>query len=366
MRTSAKILVFVTLMAMLAMPVMALAGPTDITNLDRTITPNPVGVGQPATVRLSMEGNACQVSTSGADVALVMDNSGSMNDFGKITAAKAAAIGFLQRMDFSVDQGTVVTFNTAAQVRAQLGSSQAQLTSAIQSIVAGGGTAIGEGIRLASQELQSPRQDPNNASAMVVLSDGRDEPANPGSNPVGAAQAACSAGIQVFSIGLGADADQATLGAIPCNGGFYRFAPTPADLDAIYQAIADAVLGPIGTAATITEQVPAGVTVIPGSISDGGVLSGSTITWTLAEIRTGQSVSYQVSAAATGSYMFDAGSIAYTDCAGNPQTMQFPARALDVIMATPSPTPIPEPTTILLLSSGAAGLAAYLRKRRQA
>jgi hypothetical protein len=32
---------------------------------------------------------------------------------------------------------------------------------------------------------------------------------------------------------------------------------------------------------------------------------------------------------------------------------------------TPAPTPIPEPTTILLLGSGAAGLAAYLRKRRQ-
>lgn len=32
----------------------------------------------------------------------------------------------------------------------------------------------------------------------------------------------------------------------------------------------------------------------------------------------------------------------------------------------PSPTPIPEPTTILLLGSGAAGLAAYIRKRRQA
>jgi uncharacterized protein YegL len=33
---------------------------------------------------------------------------------------------------------------------------------------------------------------------------------------------------------------------------------------------------------------------------------------------------------------------------------------------TPAPTPIPEPTTILLLGTGAASLAAYIRKRRQA
>jgi len=57
------------------------------------------------------------------------------------------------------------------------------------------------------------------------------------------------------------------------------------------------------------------------------------------------------------------GAITYDDCAGVSQTMDFPDRMLTVTNAPP-PSEIPEPTTILLLGSGLAGLAGYVRRKR--
>jgi uncharacterized repeat protein (TIGR01451 family) len=50
------------------------------------------------------------------------------------------------------------------------------------------------------------------------------------------------------------------------------------------------------TEVVITDPIPTGATYIAGSASNGGVLSGSTLTWTIASVPTGASgsVSFRV------------------------------------------------------------------------
>ncbi len=382
MKTQRKQFVVTAVMAALVLaflvaPIMAVAAPIDITRVDKTITPDTVASGQEATVTLTFDGDACDVGTVGADVALVMDRSWSMYlscdapgcpnpTEDRIGPAVEAAKGFIQRMDFSRDQGAVIAFAKYGDILAPLGSSQAQLEAQLDWLInnpadteANGGTAIGNGIYAAHQELISGRHKPGNAAAMIVLSDGEE---NQYSDPIGRANAACNDGIQVFTIGLGSSVDS-SMQSIPCNGGFYSYAPTPADLDAIYQSIADTVLGPLGTNAVVTDTVPSGLAVVPGSISHGGVLSGDVITWQLTQVKKGTVLSYRVSATEPGTYVVGPGAITYDDCAGVSQTMDFPDRMLTVTNAPP-PSEIPEPTTILLLGSGLAGLAGYVRRKR--
>lgn len=115
--------------------------------------------------------------------------------------------------------------------------SLAQLTSAINSLAAGGGTAIHAGISTAQAELQGPRQDPDHSKAMILLTDGQSN----ASQALAAANAAKQAGTVIFTIGLGADADANLLRQIATTPDHYYYAPTPADLEDIYLAIAGQV-----------------------------------------------------------------------------------------------------------------------------
>jgi Ca-activated chloride channel family protein len=110
-----------------------------------------------------------------ADIILLIDISGSMNDEDKIGQVKQASQAFLDKMDANNRVGLVV-FNDGVQTLVPLGSVEsvkATIKSTIQNLRADGGTAIYDAITQVVGKLNEEK-DPDRIRAVVLLSDGAD------------------------------------------------------------------------------------------------------------------------------------------------------------------------------------------------
>jgi tight adherence protein B len=139
-------------------------------------------------------------------VVLLVDTSGSMNQNGKLDAAKAAARQFVQSRQPN-DQIALVSFNTQPRVLVNFTNDPGVLLNAINGLAATGETALWDGIRTSlSLFSDHPNLQPN----LVVLSDGKDTVSTATFDAAkGSAQSAHAA---VYAVGLqGGDFDGAAL-----------------------------------------------------------------------------------------------------------------------------------------------------------
>lgn len=127
---------------------------------------------------------------------LVIDVSGSMNLEGKLQAAQDAARAYVASMR-SGDQAGVIAFNTQARVVQPLTPDRRALEAALDSLVAGGDTALYDGVAAAIQALEGAA----GRRAVLVLSDGMDNSSQ--STPEQALESIGPAGLSISTIGLG-------------------------------------------------------------------------------------------------------------------------------------------------------------------
>lgn len=187
-------------------------------------------------------------------VILVMDVSGSMRaedlQPNRMVAAQAAAESFVEVLPDNMQVG-LVSFSSAATVNAAPTTDHAVVKQAIARLRADGGTAIGDGLNMALDQLEQRPTDAEGkqAPAMVVLmSDGQSQR---GSSPDEAAARAQASGITVHTVGIG-QRDQTVLvdGRIPVildettllamaetTGGQYFYAAEQKELADIYTSI---------------------------------------------------------------------------------------------------------------------------------
>jgi Tol biopolymer transport system component len=171
-----------------------------------------------------------------ADIMLVVDRSTSMNDGGKFAAAKAAVTTFISITTAPPNQVGLAAFASSASLPQGLTTDKALVITATNALTTASGTRIDLGLLVARQELAGPRHAPDHKKVIVLLSDGQQYPA--GNDPVLAEAAQAKAeGATIFTIGLGADADAALLRQIASQPSYYYFAPSGADLNAIYTQI---------------------------------------------------------------------------------------------------------------------------------
>jgi Mg-chelatase subunit ChlD len=186
------------------------------------------------------------------DIMLVFDRSGSMDDDTvnplnpqPINTAKSAAyyfIDLIQANSFAVDRIGLVSYSDNASLDRSLDRQFTQMKSTIATYVADGNTNIGEGINKAMNCLNS-NSPANTRKTIVLFSDGMAN--RPGSgmptNPqainyaVTKAKSAKSSKIVIYTVSLGNETDPDTMRQIASvTGGLYYYAPTAADLYAVY------------------------------------------------------------------------------------------------------------------------------------
>lgn len=196
-------------------------------------------------------------------------------------AAQEAARAFVEALPEGAQVG-LVSFSEAASVRAAPSRDREAILRAIDGLVPGGGTAIGEGLHLALDELARLPADESGQvpSTVVLLSDGESSHGRPAASAAGRAGAT---GVQVHTVGVGQRGvttmlggtqpvrlDEATLRAIAeRTGGQYFYAQEAGALERIY---AD-----LGSLVTLVEE-PTEITALASALGAllliaGGLLS---------------------------------------------------------------------------------------------
>lgn len=200
-----------------------------------------------------------------ADVMLLLDVSGSMNDDGEdppqpITDAKRAAASFADRLDV-LDKSGLIVFATEGVLRSALtlqhGNTRDQILNiAIDPKEEAGFTNMGSALSKAEAELSSARANDKARKISVLLTDGKaNAPEDPGGEKFALSEAlrAKSNDVIFYTIGLGEKVNAPFLEEIAGSSNRSFLAPTSNDLDGIYQDIS----------ADICERGPAVIDIIP-------------------------------------------------------------------------------------------------------
>jgi len=327
--------------------------------LERFHRPESLYTQEEVEVRLMVTGSSLSCGEvrvrTPLDIALVLDYSGSMNDFtasgseiSKLDAAKAAAKTFLDAVELGADQVAIIGFDNYASLYQSLTTDGNTLVQAIDRLQGGGGTNIADGILAGMDELTGSRRRQDAQGVIILLSDGQ-------SAAQGAAQQAKSAGLRIVTIGLGADVDEAELQAIASTPEDYYFSPDASQLESIFAAIAENIQQrPAARDLTLTHRFDVtNFEVIPDSIEPQGELRFDRIIWRIPNL--GDEVlefTYRARSRIPGQFDLDLGDrLEYLECGERPRTITL-GSGLPVEVAqnpnitpTPLPTPPPEPLT---------------------
>ena len=170
-----------------------------------------------------------------ADSMLTIDRSGSMAENSKLASAQAAALLYVDSWRTG-DKLGVVSFNDTVSLDLGLtdwtdtpgGGSRQTAFNAINALVAGGNTAIGDAVRKSWNEVKA-----NGVAAddwaVVLLSDGLSNSGESFQAVIAALKAETAKKPVIHAIAVGPDADQTLMQqAANDTGGTYQFVSTPA------------------------------------------------------------------------------------------------------------------------------------------
>ena len=163
-------------------------------------------------------------------VALVIDRSATMNGEGLI-GAKTGAKAFVDRMDGSCDEATLVSFSNLITVDVSLTKDKILLVNGIDGLSAVGATAVWDAAIVGIQELVTNGTQP--CRGVILLTDGEDNSSNHTVDDVIAFATANH--IPIYTIGVGTGVNDADLSRIAAStGGKYTKVPDPSQLSSAF------------------------------------------------------------------------------------------------------------------------------------
>jgi Ca-activated chloride channel family protein len=209
-------------------------------------SPTPPGVPDTTTITITVTGyGGTEEEALPMDIVFSIDSSGSMgwNDPGNLRLA--AAKSFVDKLDSTTDQTGVVSWDTDIDFTYPdppgMTNDFTTAKSKIDTVDSSGGTNLNVGLFKAIDMLDgNTRTDPS-AEAIIFLTDGQGAYTWSG-NPGSPADDAASKGYVIYSIGLGSPSTGPLIDMASATGGAYYSSPTPANLQAIFDAIYQQVL----------------------------------------------------------------------------------------------------------------------------
>ncbi len=240
----------------------------------RDASDTPLGGLDAAHFSASEDGAAAQVldvqaavdADVGLAVIMVMDTSGSMAG-APLATTQEAAVAFVDSL-LPNDKAAVIAFADSVGPPSALSGDKRALASVLRGLEASGSTALHDavvaGVRAAGA-APLPRK------VVVLLTDGEDYGARSAATLEESLAEAGSAGIPIFTIGVGEDVNVPYLQEVAQrSGGRFLAAPAPADIPAVYEGIGRLLRAQYLLRLRLPGQADGGESELRVSVSDGG------------------------------------------------------------------------------------------------
>ncbi|MEO8083926.1 MAG: VWA domain-containing protein [Ardenticatenales bacterium] len=315
---------------------------------DKRVGPGTIVLGQTAAVTLTLAADCPpRARLVGADIALVLDRSGSM--YGEpMRRAKDAARTFVELLDVRRHRAALVSFAGFVSVDIGLTADSGAVIRALDGLVPDGGTNLADAIRQAGTLLgRDGRSDA--LPVIILMTDGRDSAGHDA--PLQAAAVVKAAGVQIYTIGLGRDLDEDGLRTIATKPERYFHAPTPEELFPIYRQILHLVETSLAGNLILTDRLGAQMALIGGSSAPAALEADDRLSWGRSVLpASGVTFTYRVQPLRAGRWPVNVDAVArYADADGIERAFVFPVPEIVVLAPTPTPTltftPTATPTT---------------------
>jgi uncharacterized protein YegL len=292
------------LFVILMLPANMVYAAENYVTLTKSVNPTEITTEEEAEVTLNIKGSPPVNVVVPNDVILIIDKSGSMlpsHNYGedKIGAAKNAAKGFIDLMDFSKHRVGIVDFSGNAR-SFDLATDDEAAKRYIDTINAGGGTETGLAIRKAVRLLASHRAEAH--PVIILMTDGA---ANSKRDALAAAEEAKNAGIVFYTIALlnssdnpNASAPNLLLKDMATTSAHHHFVLGSTGLADIYANIVKEIGVASAYDVTVKDVVAPEFEIVPGSYDDNipkPEVNGNVLTWNLKELKEqGQTFKYKI------------------------------------------------------------------------
>lgn len=277
------------------------AAVNDYMTVSKSVNPATITTEEEAEVTLSIKGTPPVNVVEPNDVILIIDKSGSMrpeynNGEDKMAAAKQAAKGFIDLMDFTKHRVGIVDFSSTTLTRTfPLTNDAAAAKAYIDTITANGSTATGYAIDQAIAELANHR--PEARPVIVIMTDG--DATEPQGNAYEyakeRAQAAKDQGIIFYTIALLKSTDNPDtsgpnllLKEMATTADHHHFVLGSQGLQEIYAAIVKEIGMASAYDVTVKDVVSPNFEIVPGSYDNNipkPQVNGNTLMWKFNELK---------------------------------------------------------------------------------
>ena len=172
------------------------------------------------------------------DVMFALDRSESFATQNRIGRSKVAIIAFMDKLANTGEQVALTKFSKVVELSQPLTADRQALYNLLVNVPEAQGTAIGDAIRVAADELLGPRHIPGHRPVLIVFSDGEN---TDGSDPLQQANAAKARGIRVFTVSSWENVDKDLLRKLASSPGDFYYTAGTHDMAESAKMIADRV-----------------------------------------------------------------------------------------------------------------------------